>query len=339
MCDPSKVAHLKALEGAKERLRLFQANLTKEGSFDAAIDGCDGVFHTASPVILDNYNDPQTELIEPAVKGTLNILSSCVKASSSIKRVVLTSSMASIMVNRNLHINAAIDETWFSDPAFCEEAKTELIEPAVKGTLNVLSSCVKASSSIKRVVLTSSMASMMVNRNLHINAAIDETWFSDPAFCEEAKQGYVLSKTLAEEAALKFAEENGMDLVVINPGLVIGPLLQPTLNATSDSFVTFIREGMTYSTDWGRPRLESGRRSRLLCRATAISPRDARRHVAARRGSGDVLPPMEAVNPIWITALLILQDRPLLAFALELYNIDTLDSKTQIFFMTLVPRR
>ncbi|KAL0387926.1 UNVERIFIED_CONTAM: Tetraketide alpha-pyrone reductase 1 [Sesamum radiatum] len=181
LSDPSKVAHLKALEGAKERLRLFQANLTEEGSFDAAIDGCDGVFHTASPVILDNYNDPQTELIEPAVKGTLNVLSSCVKASSSIKRVVLTSSMAS----------------------------------------------------------------MIANRKLQINAAIDETWFSDPAFCEEAKQWYVLSKTLAEEAALKFAEENGMDLVVINPAFVIGPLLQPTLNVTSDSFLSFIREGMT----------------------------------------------------------------------------------------------
>ncbi|KAL0456175.1 UNVERIFIED_CONTAM: Tetraketide alpha-pyrone reductase 1, partial [Sesamum latifolium] len=121
----------------------------------------------------------------------------------------------------------------------------EVIEPAVKGTLNVLSSCVKASSSVKRVVLTSSMASMIANRNLHINAAIDETWFSDPAFCEEAKQWYLLSKTLAEEAALKFAEENGLDLVVINPAFVIGPLLQPTLNVTSDSFLSFIREGMT----------------------------------------------------------------------------------------------
>ncbi|XP_011091898.1 tetraketide alpha-pyrone reductase 1 [Sesamum indicum] len=179
LSDSSKVAHLNALEGVKERLHLFQANLTEEGSFDDAIDGCDGVFHTASPVILDNFSDPQTELIEPAVKGTLNVLSSCVKASSSIKRVVLTSSMAS----------------------------------------------------------------MIVNRNLHINAAIDETWFSDPTFCEEAKQWYMLSKTLAEKAALKLAEENGMDLVVINPAFVIGPLLQPTLNVTSDSFLSFIKEG------------------------------------------------------------------------------------------------
>ncbi|KAL0377166.1 UNVERIFIED_CONTAM: Cinnamoyl-CoA reductase 1 [Sesamum calycinum] len=59
LSDPAKVEHLKALEGAKERLQLIQANLVEEGSFDAAIDGCDGVFHTASPVVFDNINDPQ----------------------------------------------------------------------------------------------------------------------------------------------------------------------------------------------------------------------------------------------------------------------------------------
>ena len=41
---------------------------------------------------------------------------------------------------------------------------------------------------------------------------------------------YILSKTLAEEAAWKFAEANGIDMVTINPAYVIGPLLQPTLN-------------------------------------------------------------------------------------------------------------
>ncbi|CAA3032555.1 tetraketide alpha-pyrone reductase 1-like, partial [Olea europaea subsp. europaea] len=56
--DPTKVEHLMALEGAKERLHLFEANLTEEGSFDSAIDGCEGVFHTASPVFL-SVADPQ----------------------------------------------------------------------------------------------------------------------------------------------------------------------------------------------------------------------------------------------------------------------------------------
>ena len=42
----------------------------------------------------------------------------------------------------------------------------------------------------------------------------------------------MLAKTLAEEAAWKFAKENRIDLVAINPGFVIGPFLQPNLNLT-----------------------------------------------------------------------------------------------------------
>lgn len=51
---------MKALEGAEERLHLFEANLVEDGSFDSAIHGCHAVFHTASPVIVDGaVSDPQ----------------------------------------------------------------------------------------------------------------------------------------------------------------------------------------------------------------------------------------------------------------------------------------
>ena len=50
--DPKKTEHLLALEGAKERLLLFKAHLLEVGSFDSVADGCDGVFRTASPVVL-----------------------------------------------------------------------------------------------------------------------------------------------------------------------------------------------------------------------------------------------------------------------------------------------
>ena len=56
--DPKKIEHLLSLDGAKERLQLFKADLLEEGSFDSAVDGCQGVFHTASPVIL-TASDPQ----------------------------------------------------------------------------------------------------------------------------------------------------------------------------------------------------------------------------------------------------------------------------------------
>jgi hypothetical protein len=51
------------LPGAAERLELVQAELLTEGSFDAAVDGVDGVFHTASPVVY-NMTDPYVRSAE-----------------------------------------------------------------------------------------------------------------------------------------------------------------------------------------------------------------------------------------------------------------------------------
>ncbi|KAB1226399.1 Tetraketide alpha-pyrone reductase 1 [Morella rubra] len=52
-------------------------------------------------------------------------------------------------------------------------------------------------------------------------------------YISSRQQWYVLSKTLAEEAAWKFSKEEGLDMVAINPAMVIGPLLQPTLNTSA----------------------------------------------------------------------------------------------------------
>jgi nucleoside-diphosphate-sugar epimerase len=51
---------------------------------------------------------------------------------------------------------------------------------------------------------------------------------------------YHLSKTLAEDAAWKFAEECGIDLVVINPCFVIGPVIQPTPTFSTDAFLKLL---------------------------------------------------------------------------------------------------
>ncbi|KAL8129349.1 hypothetical protein V2J09_018504 [Rumex salicifolius] len=179
--DPRKSGHLLALDGAKERLHLFKANLLEDGSFDSGIAGCEGVFHTASPFYHD-VKDPQVELIDPAVKGTLNVLGSVVRTSS-VKRVVLTSSVAAVAYNGK-----------------------------PKGP----------------------------------DVVVDETWFSDPNFCREKNMWYVVSKTLAEEAAWKFAKEKGMDIVTINPAMVIGPLLQPTLNTSAAAVLNLINGATTY---------------------------------------------------------------------------------------------
>ncbi|OIT40587.1 PREDICTED: dihydroflavonol 4-reductase-like [Nicotiana attenuata] len=58
--DTSKMDHLLRLDGAKERLHLFKAELLEERSFDPAIDGCEGVFHTAPPVSLTAKSKSET---------------------------------------------------------------------------------------------------------------------------------------------------------------------------------------------------------------------------------------------------------------------------------------
>ncbi|XP_062116991.1 uncharacterized protein LOC133830898 [Humulus lupulus] len=57
------------------------------------------------------------------------------------------------------------------------------------------------------------------------------------------RRWYTISKTLAEQAAWKFSKENGMDLVTIHPGFVIGPLLQPS-NKTSANLLLNQINGM-----------------------------------------------------------------------------------------------
>jgi len=81
-------------EESKRKLKFFEANLTVDGSFDQALAGCTYVLHTASPYVL-TVRDPQKDLVDPAVKGTLTVLQSCSKIDS-VKKVVITSSVAAI---------------------------------------------------------------------------------------------------------------------------------------------------------------------------------------------------------------------------------------------------
>ena len=50
----------------------------------------------------------------------------------------------------------------------------------------------------------------------------------------------MLSKTLAEAAAWEFVNENKIDMVVINPTMVAGPLLQPEVNGSVQPILDII---------------------------------------------------------------------------------------------------
>ncbi|KAL9321849.1 hypothetical protein ACSQ67_009902 [Phaseolus vulgaris] len=57
---------------------------------------------------------------------------------------------------------------------------------------------------------------------------------------------YTPLETLAEEVAWKFAKENNIDLVTINPALVTGPLLQPVLNTSAAAVLNFVNGSPTF---------------------------------------------------------------------------------------------
>ncbi|XP_019057376.1 PREDICTED: tetraketide alpha-pyrone reductase 1-like isoform X2 [Tarenaya hassleriana] len=116
--NEKKHAHLWEMEGAKERLHLVKVELMEEGGFDEAIMGCEGVFHTASPV-LSHSSDPQAELLKPAIEGTLNVLRSC-KKNPSLRRVVLTSSSSTARIRDDFDPNTPLDESSWTDVELCQ---------------------------------------------------------------------------------------------------------------------------------------------------------------------------------------------------------------------------
>ncbi len=97
------------------RLRLFAADLLDPGSFDEAMAGCELVMHTASPFLLSGYTDAEEALVRPALLGTRNVLDA-VNRTPSVKRVVLTSSVAAIYgdarESRDVPGGVFTDEHW-----------------------------------------------------------------------------------------------------------------------------------------------------------------------------------------------------------------------------------
>ncbi|KAI3450578.1 hypothetical protein Pfo_007243 [Paulownia fortunei] len=85
---------------------------------------------------------------------------------------------------------------------------------------------------VRRVVVTSSISAMIASPNCLADAAKNEDCWADEEYCKHKGLWYPLSKILAEKAAWKFAEENGLDIVVVNPGTVMGPIIPPGINAS-----------------------------------------------------------------------------------------------------------
>ncbi|WDZ78060.1 aldehyde reductase [Ensifer adhaerens] len=103
-------------------------------------------------------------------------------------------------------------------PARLPANEVELIDPARDGTLRVLTAA--RASGVRRVVLTSSVAAVIYGAG---RAPYTEDDWTDPQ--SPLVTPYYRSKIFAERAAWDYAADNGPDLVVVNPGMVLGPLL------------------------------------------------------------------------------------------------------------------
>jgi dihydroflavonol-4-reductase len=113
-------------------------------------------------------------------------------------------------------------------PATVPKHEDELIVPAREGALRVLRASRDAG--VKRVVLTSSFAAIGYGHEPR-KAPFDETTWTDP---KVGMAAYVKSKTLAERAAWEFIakEGGGLELSVVNPVAVFGPILGPDFSAS-----------------------------------------------------------------------------------------------------------
>jgi len=99
-------------------------DISKEGAFDEAvkIDGLEAVLHVSSPFHF-SITDVKKDLLDPAIIGTTGILKAIKKNAPSVKRVVITSSFASIIdgakgISRTDHTYSEKD--W--NPVTMEEA-------------------------------------------------------------------------------------------------------------------------------------------------------------------------------------------------------------------------
>ncbi|MBO6638829.1 MAG: aldehyde reductase [Roseitalea sp.] len=143
---------------ALDRLTFAELDLSSDDGWSDALEGADMLMHTASPFPLAQPKDEE-EVIRPAVDGTLRALKAAKDAG--VKRVILTSSMVSVMEKDAPDNGTAYTAADWSD------VNSARINP------------------------------------------------------------YGKSKTLAERAAWDFVanEAPDMELTAINPGLVLGPAL------------------------------------------------------------------------------------------------------------------
>ncbi|TYH58298.1 hypothetical protein ES332_D08G144400v1 [Gossypium tomentosum] len=110
--DQLKVGLLKSLPGADTRLVLFQADIYKPYEFRYAIQGCEFVFHVATPQQTAGSSHSSQEIVEAAISGVRSIAESCIE-SQSVKRLIYTASMlaSSPLTKDGFNLKSCLNES------------------------------------------------------------------------------------------------------------------------------------------------------------------------------------------------------------------------------------
>ncbi len=247
----AKIAHLTAMGG---KLKVFKADLLDPGSYAEAMAGCGTVFHTASP-FTSQIKDPQRDMVDPALKGTENVLTTAA-ATPSVKRVVLTSSCVAI----------------YGDSAD----------------------------------IAAYPGGVMTEAQWNHSSTLTH-------------QTYSYSKTVAERRAWNMAEaQDQYRLVTINPGFVLGPgtmerptsesfaLITQLIDGTMKSGVPDFRIGCVDVTDVALAHLRAAYTPEAEGRHIVVSEEKTFLELAqAIRAAHPDLPTPQRVMPKWLVKLVV----------------------------------
>ncbi|KAE9460951.1 hypothetical protein C3L33_07124, partial [Rhododendron williamsianum] len=136
-------------------------------------------------------------------------------------------------------VNGAAGVLHLASPCIVEEVKdpeNELLAPAIKGTNNVLTAAKEVG--VRRVVVTSSTSAITPSPYWPADKAKNEDCWTDVDYCKQNG-------------------EKGLDVVVVNPGTVMGPILPPTLNASMLMLLRLLQEALGNKSPWSTETYEN----------------------------------------------------------------------------------
>ncbi|VVB10970.1 unnamed protein product [Arabis nemorensis] len=98
------------------------------------------------------------------------------------------------------------------------------VDLEVRGAINVVEACGRTES-IEKIVFSSSLTASIWRDNIGTQKDVDEKCWSDQDFCRNKKLWHALAKMLSEKAAWALAMDRRINMVSINPGLIVGPFV------------------------------------------------------------------------------------------------------------------